>query len=250
MPKIKLKNISLSYPVYGSDARSLKTSVLHIATGGRLDRDSRRVKVEALKDISLELHKGDRLALFGHNGAGKSSLLRVLAQIYSPTEGTLEIEGETNCLFDIMLGMDLELNAYANIKIRGIMMGLSTQAIRELTPCIEEFSELGDFMKMPIKTYSAGMRVRLAFAIATSIPSEILLIDEVINAGDAAFMQKAHQRMKNLVHKSDILVLSTHDHLIAREFCNKALWLERGQIKHMGDIDQVLKLLPHFKPEN
>lgn len=239
--KIHLENVSLSYPIYGSDARSLKASVVSMATGGTLGKDHRKIKVDALQDISFELQKGDRLALFGHNGAGKSSLLRILAGIYQPTRGKIKIQGESNCLFDIMLGMDMELNAYANIKIRGIMMGLSAKQIKEITPQIEEFAELGGFMGVPIKTYSAGMKVRLAFAVATSIPSPILLIDEVINAGDSAFMKKAHQRMKNFVHQSDILVLSTHDHMTATEFCNKALWLEKGRIKEAGPIAQVLE---------
>lgn len=243
MSYIELENLCLSYPIYGGDARSLKTSVLSLTTGGRIGKDAKHIRVDALKNISFRLKKGDRLALLGHNGSGKSSLLRVLAGIYPPSSGILDIEGETHSLFDIMLGMDFELSAYANIKLRGIMMGLSPTQIKGIIPDIEEFTDLGSFMKMPIKTYSAGMKVRLAFAIATAIPSDILLIDEVIGAGDATFMQKAKNRLENLIHSSDILVLASHDRDIACQFCNKALLLEKGEMKAFGPIHEVFASL-------
>jgi len=240
MTCVEIQDVSLAYPVYGANARSFKTTLLNIATGGKLNIDSGNVQVEALKDVSFKLKKGDRLALVGHNGAGKSTLLKVLANIYEPTRGFVNVKGRMNCLFDIMMGMDQELTGYENIKLRGLILGLSKTEINAIIPRIEEFSELGDFMKMPIKSYSAGMKVRLAFGIITNVFSEILLIDEIVNVGDAQFIQKAKEQMRNLIHQSEFMVLSTHDMEIVKEFCNKALWLEKGIVKAFGDIETVL----------
>lgn len=239
--QISLKNISLTYPVYGMNARSFKASLIHVATGGRLDENHGHVMVEALNNVNFQLDKGDRLALIGPNGAGKSSLLKVLAQIYEPTHGNLQITGRSNCLFDIMMGMDHELNGYENVILRGIILGLSKTQARAIIPQVEEFADLGDFMGVPIKTYSAGMKLRLAYGIITSIVSEILLIDEIVNIGDARFIEKAKSRMKSLIHQSEIMVLATHDIQIVKELCNKALWLEKGKVKCFGPIDEVLK---------
>ncbi|MBS0648438.1 MAG: ABC transporter ATP-binding protein [Verrucomicrobia bacterium] len=252
MAHIELDDVSLVYPVYGVNARSLKKSLLNIAVGGRLSQEKGCVEVEALKNISFKLQSGDRLGIMGHNGAGKTSLLKVLAQIYEPTQGVVRISGQTSCLFDIMMGLDQELTGYENILLRGLILGLSKQEIKKIVPDIEEFAGLGQFMKMPIKTYSAGMMVRLAFGIVTSISCDILLVDEIVNVGDASFMEKAKKRMEGLIHRSDIMVLSTHDHHIIREFCNKALWLEKGQIKFFGDMDEVFtrekSLSPFLEP--
>lgn len=241
MAIIELEEVSLTYPVYGADARQLKTAMLHIATGGFLGSRGGCVAIEALRRVSFRLEKGDRLGLIGHNGAGKSTLLKVLARIYEPTQGRLVIRGKVHCLFDIMVGMDQELTGYENIFLRGLILGLSKAEIQSLIPPIEAFAGLGDFIKMPIKTYSAGMRVRLAFGIITSIPSEILLIDEVVSVGDADFMKRAEDRVKGLVHQSDILVLSTHDTSVIKNLCNKALWLEHGTVKCLGRVEEVLK---------
>ncbi len=242
MAKIALENVSLSYPIYGANARSFKTTLMNVATGGKIGKDSGQIMVEALKDVSFQLEKGDRLAIIGHNGAGKSTLLKILAQIYEPTKGSIHVEGQASCLFDIMMGMDHELDGYENIMLRGLILGLSKHETIKIIPQIEEFGELGDFMKMPIKTYSSGMKLRLAYGIITSIYSEILLIDEIVNVGDARFMEKAQKRMRSLVHQSEILVLSTHDINIVREFCNKILWLEQGVMKCLGSVDEVLAI--------
>ena len=241
MACIEINNVSLTYPVYGANARSFKSTLINVATGGRLHKNSGSMVVEALKDVSFKLEKGDRLALLGHNGAGKSTLLKVLANIYEPTTGTVNVQGSTNCLFDIMMGMDHELNGYENIMIRGMILGLSKPDIRKIIPKVEEFSELGDFMKMPIKSYSAGMKVRLAFGIITNIHSEILLIDEIVNVGDANFIEKAKAQMKSLVYQSEFMVLSTHDTNIVKEFCNKAILLKEGRVKYFGTVKETLK---------
>lgn len=241
MACVEVENVSLSYPIYGSNARSFKTTLLNFATGGKLNTDSSGVYVEALKNVSFKLEKGDRLAILGHNGAGKSTLLKVLANIYEPTQGVVKVKGRINCLFDIMMGMDQELNGYENIKLRGLILGLSNTEIQQIIPRIVEFSELGDFMKLPIKSYSSGMKVRLGFGIITNVFSEILLIDEIVNVGDAQFIQKAKAQMKSLIHQSEFMVLSTHDINTVREFCNKAIWLEKGTVKRFGDIENVLE---------
>lgn len=240
MASVEVKNVSLSYPIYGSNARSFKTTLLNFATGGKLNTNSSSIRVEALKNVSFKLEKGDRLAIIGHNGAGKSTLLKVLANIYEPTQGLVNVKGRMNCLFDIMMGMDQELNGYENIKLRGLILGLSHAEIEQIIPRIVEFSELGDFMKLPIKSYSSGMKVRLGFGIITNVFSEILLIDEIVNVGDAQFIQKAKAQMKSLIHQSEFMVLSTHDINIVKEFCNKAIWLEKGTVKEFGSIEKVL----------
>jgi ABC-type polysaccharide/polyol phosphate transport system ATPase subunit len=243
MASIELDNVSLEYPVYGTSSRSLKNKVISLATGGRLNDDEKIVKVEALKNIKLKLEVGDRLGLIGHNGAGKTTLLKVLAQIYEPSRGSIKVSGKTNCLFDIMVGIDTSLSGYDNIFLRGLILGYSKEEIKKALPVIEEFAELGAYIRMPLKSYSSGMLLRLAFGIITSIGSEILLIDEIVNVGDARFLEKAKARMASLIHQSDIMVLSTHDNNTIREFCNKAIWLEKGEIKFSGPVNEVL----HYK---
>ncbi len=240
MARMLLENLSLSYPVYGTNSRSFKSGMINIATGGALSTKHSTITVDALTDINLDLQSGDRLGLVGHNGAGKTTLLKVLAEIYEPSSGKIRVEGRSNCLFDIMMGMDPESTGYENIMLRGLILGLSHREVRALIPDIEAFAELGEFMKMPIKTYSSGMKVRLAFGIITSTPSEILLLDEVVNVGDASFMEKAKQRMQHYIHNADIIVLSTHEVQHLREFCNKILWLNHGKIKAFGPIGPLL----------
>lgn len=238
--KIDLDKIGLSYPVYGSNGRSFKRSLINITTGGKLNKEANHVVVEALHDVSFSLRSGDRLGLVGHNGAGKTTLLRVLAQIYEPTQGKIHLQGRISSLFDIELGMDVESTGYENIIIRGMLLGLSAQKMRELTPEIEAFTEMGDFLSMPIKTYSAGMKVRLAFGIVTAAAPDILLMDEIIGAGDTRFMEKAQDRLETFIHRSEILVMASHSNEAIRKFCNKVLWLEHGKIKALGPSDEII----------
>jgi ABC-type polysaccharide/polyol phosphate transport system ATPase subunit len=241
MATIGLEKVFLDYPIYGTNSRSFKTSMVNLAMGGRLNKGSATLKVEALKNINLKLEVGDRLGLIGHNGAGKTTLLKVLAQIYEPSQGIVRVDGRTNCLFDILVGMDSALTGYENILLRAFILGFSKREVEKIIPQVEEFAELGEFIRMPVKSYSAGMTLRLAFGIITSVHSEILLIDEVVNVGDARFVEKAKGRMASLIHQSDIMVLSTHDHKIMKEFCNKAVWLDQGEIKLFGEINEVLE---------
>lgn len=241
MVHIKLSKVNLTYPLYGTSARSFKTSLIRRTVGAGFNQDSRIIQVNALRDIDLELSDQDRLGIIGHNGSGKTSLLKVIAHIYEPTSGKIELSGSIQSLFDIMLGMDSELSGYENIFLRGIILGYTRKQIDKMIPEIEEFAELGDYLKMPVKSYSAGMMIRLAFGIVTSVQSDILLIDEIVNAGDSKFMAKARERIQRLVNQSAIMVMTTHDHSIVRQWCNKVLWLENGHMKMLGAVDEVLE---------
>jgi len=194
-----------------------------------------------LQHISLQLNTGDKVGLIGHNGAGKSTLLRLMAGIYEPTKGQVRFEGTVGTLLDLTLGMDTEATGYENIKIRGVILGLTNQQIADVIPDIEAFTEMGDFLSMPAKTYSSGMLLRLAFAISTTIAPNILLIDEAVGAGDAHFMDKAERRLASFVHRSDILVIASHDNNFIRQFCNKVLWLEHGTVKAFGPTEKIIK---------
>jgi len=243
MAKIELSNISVSFPVYNITARSFKKDFLRVATGGMVVEDKKQhMVVNALNGLNLSLRNGDRVGLIGHNGSGKSTLLRLLAQIYEPTAGHLEIEGRISPMLDIMHGIETEFTGIENIFIRGTVLGLSRQEIRNKVAEITEFTGLGDYLAMPIRTYSSGMRVRLAFAVSTSIDPDILLIDEVFAAGDADFMQKARKKMVSLLDQSSIVLIATHADDLIKEFCNKALLLEGGRVKYFGSVDEALKL--------
>ncbi len=241
MSSIVLTDCSVSFPVYGLSTRSLKKDLLRISTGGQLkSADHKVVTVDALHCLNLTIQHGDRVGLIGHNGAGKSTLLRLISGIYYPTSGQIKIEGSVVALLDIMLGMDMESSGLENITMRGIMYGLSKKDIAAKKNEIIEFTELGDYIEMPIRTYSSGMLLRLAFAIATSIQPEILVLDEVIGAGDAAFLEKAKKRLHNMIHESEIVVLASHDLTILEALCNKILWLDAGHVKQYGDVKEVL----------
>jgi ABC-2 type transport system ATP-binding protein/lipopolysaccharide transport system ATP-binding protein len=221
---------------------------MHLGTGGRIARDaSDRVCVQALRDVSLTFCHGDRVGLIGHNGAGKTTLLRVLAGVYEPSHGRLRCEGQAVALFDPALGMEMEATGYENIFLRGLILGLSPKEIREQAEAIAEFTELGDYLAMPVRTYSSGMMLRLAFAVSTSISPEILLMDEWIVAGDSQFMEKAKKRMESFVGRSNILVLASHSLDLIRRWCDKVVLLEKGRVTAFGSLNEVLSkynLLP------
>lgn len=231
MAFIVLENCSLHLPVYGTGNRSLKQLVMSAATGGRIAAGSRNVTVvNALSQINLSLQAGDRVGLVGHNGAGKTSLLRVLAGVYEPTEGSMRVEGSITSLLDVTLGMDPEATGYDNIVLRGLILGLTRRQIQQLTPEIEAFSELGEYLSMPVRTYSSGMVLRLAFSIVTCVHPDILLMDEWLSVGDAQFVTKAEERLKRLVDKASILVMASHNARIIADLCNVRVTLERGRL--------------------
>ena len=188
------------------------------------------LSVRALDGVSFELSEGERLGLTGHNGSGKSTLLRVLAGVYEPTEGTLDVRGRIASLLDISIGLDSDSSGLENILLRGLLLGLSKEEIRRKTDEIIEFSELGDFIELPVRTYSSGMSMRLSFSIATCVDADILLMDEWLSVGDSDFVKKAEDRLKSLVRKTPILVMASHSPEVLKEVCTKVVRLESGRV--------------------
>lgn len=235
MAHLKLENVSVEFPIFNSSSRSLTNSLVSAATGGRISADkSGHVTVKALQDINLEIKSGDRLGIVGHNGSGKSTLLRVLAGIYEPTSGKIERQGSIASLVDIGLGISPENTGKENIYLRGQLMGLSNKEIAKRFDEIIDFSELGDFINLPVRTYSSGMLLRLAFAVATSITADILIMDEWLSVGDGAFAERAEQRLKNLVDNSEILIIASHSKSLIETASNTMLWLDHGNVKALG----------------
>jgi ABC-type polysaccharide/polyol phosphate transport system ATPase subunit len=239
MAHIRLRGVSLHYPIYTPRSRAINTTVL-TRLGGRIASKDNVVIVQALNDLTLDLADGDRLGIIGHNGAGKSTLLRVISQIYEPQSGTVDISGKLSNFVDITLGMDPDANGWDNIKFRGVFMGLTNEEINRLAPSIAEFSELGEYLNMPMHTYSAGMFMRLAFAITTAVPPEIIVMDEMIGAGDAQFLDKAVDRIEHMLDRTRIVVVASHSNFIIRKFCNKLLWMEQGKMRAIGPVDELL----------
>ena len=230
MASISLKNVSVNFPIYGAGANSFKKTLAASVTGGRFGKETGIAVVQALSEINLELKSGDRLGLIGHNGAGKSTLLRTLAGIYEPSSGDFSRVGSVASLIDPSLGIEADATGMENIMLRGLVMGLSKREVDQLLPGISDFSGLGDYLAMPVRTYSTGMMMRLAFAISTSVKADILLMDEWLSVGDAEFTEKAEQRMKDMVAGSGILILASHSpDLIAKE-CNRVARLEHGRL--------------------
>jgi ABC-2 type transport system ATP-binding protein/lipopolysaccharide transport system ATP-binding protein len=244
MASVILESVSVDFPIYNINARSLKKQFIRLTTGGALNNDETHkcVTVKALDNISLQLEHGDRVGLIGHNGAGKSTLLRVLAQIYEPTSGHIHFDGKVSPLLDVMLGINQESSGYENIILRGLLLGLTRKEIMSKAKQIAEFTELGDYLSMPVRTYSSGMQLRLAFGVATSINPEILLLDEVVGTGDAAFMVKAEQRFNELIAQSSIVILASHSNDVIKRTCNKVILLEAGKVKYFGSVDEAFSL--------
>lgn len=241
MAKLLLENTSIDFPIFNASGRRLTNSIVRAATGGQVGKgESGKVYVRALNEISLDLKSGDSLGIVGHNGAGKSTLLRLLAGIYEPTSGRLLREGKVTSLTDIGLGISPELTGRDNIIIRGVVMGLSTRETRSRMDEIIEFSELGEFIDLPVRTYSTGMSLRLAFAVSTIIQPEILVMDEWLSVGDEAFQHKAESRIQKIVDESDILILASHSRGLIERTCNRVIWLEHGSVKMEGQPVEIL----------
>lgn len=242
MAHVTLTDLSVELAIYNSRGRGLKNEILRRAVGGGLEdaRDRSVTVVHALDSINLSVSSGERIGLIGHNGAGKTTLLRVLGRIYPPTAGEAIIAGRVSSLIDLAMGMDSESTGYENIVMRGVMLGLTRTQARALIPDVEEFSELGGYLELPIRTYSSGMLLRLAFAVSTAVHPEILILDEVIGVGDAGFAQRAEKRLAGLIDKAEILFLASHANDAIRRFCQRTLWLDHGKIKLDGPTEEVL----------
>lgn len=232
MPLIEARDLVVEFPIYGMTShRSLKKSLLNAATGGILAKDiSDRVVVRALDRLSFEFFEGDRVGLLGHNGSGKTTLLQVLAGIYEPISGTVRINGRVTSMLGITLGMDSEVTGLDNIFLRGRLMGLTRREIFRSLDEIAEFSGIGNYLHLPLRTYSSGMAMRLAFSIVTSFDADIILMDEWLSAGDADFLKKADARLGQLVRNARLVVLASHNLAMVREKCNVIITLEHGRI--------------------
>jgi len=238
MARIELQRVSLTFSVRQYNKLTLKEFLVRQMFRRAINPN---LKVPALKDISLSVAEGDRIGIIGHNGAGKSTLLKVLAGIYPPTSGTRIVEGRISSLFDIALGFEQDATGWENIAYRGYLQGETPRTIRTKTDAIADFSELGHFLEMPVRYYSAGMMVRLAFAIATAIEPEILLIDEVLSVGDMAFQDKARQRMRDMMAKARLICLVSHDLSSITKICQRAIWLDHGVLREAGEPEAVVE---------
>jgi ABC-2 type transport system ATP-binding protein len=237
----------VDFPIFDAKSRSLKKTVMGMV-GGNITTERKVPVIEALRDITLSLEHGARVGLVGHNGAGKSTLLRLLSGIYEPTRGFAEVNGRVAPVFDLGVGMDPEISGLENIIVRGLFLGMTRKQMEARVDDIAEFTELGDFLRMPLRTYSTGMRIRLALGVVTSIDPEILLLDEGIGAVDAAFLEKSKKRLGELVERSGLLVFASHSDEFLRDLCDTGIWMEHGQIRQHGELEQVLAAYKNRRP--
>lgn len=237
MARISLRDLTIDFPIYGANSRSFKKRLISGVTGGRIGGGANdAVCVRALENVSIEIEEGSRIGLIGHNGAGKTTFLRVLAGIYKPTQGSIAIEGSIGALLDPASGIDPDATGLENIYLRGYALGMARSQIESKLEDIVEFTQLGDFISFPVRTYSVGMRARLIFAISTSIEPEILLVDEGIGAGDAAFQSSVERRLNDLYGSARIVIIATHDQALIEKYCDKTLLFERASICAIEDV--------------
>jgi ABC-type polysaccharide/polyol phosphate transport system ATPase subunit len=237
MARIQLDNVSLTFKVRQQGRITLKEFLVR-----QMFRRSVNpfLKVRALQDVNLEFKEGERIGIIGHNGAGKSTLLKLLAGVYPPSKGSLMVEGKISSLFELSLGFEHDASGWENIFYRGYLQGETPKSVKAKMQGIADFSELGDFLKMPVRYYSAGMLVRLAFSIATAIDPEILLVDEVLGAGDMAFQAKARQRMCEMMSKARLIIMVSHDMDALAKLCERGVWMDHGEVRRQGPIQEVI----------
>jgi lipopolysaccharide transport system ATP-binding protein len=238
---IRLHEVSLTFPP--PRPRSLRERISRMRR--RTDRDGSQA-VTALRDVDLTVGRGERVGIIGLNGAGKTTLLKVMCGIYAPSRGDVVVEGDIACLFELATGFEMEATGWDNIRTRGLLLGLSANEIKERMQEIADFTELGDALDRPVKTYSMGMFVRLAFAVSTSISPDVLLLDEVIASGDIRFQEKAQRRLDEMVERASILVLVSHSMDAVRRSCRRVLWLHQGRVRMDGGVDEVIAAYSAF----
>jgi ABC-type polysaccharide/polyol phosphate transport system ATPase subunit len=242
MTSISLRNACVEFPIYQAGARSLKKLLITGTTRGNLARDAHdRVMVRALHDVTLEIGNSERIGVIGANGSGKTTLLKLLAGIYKPTQGQVRISGHTTALINTSVGLNQDATGRENIILRGLYMDIHPRQMRERVEQIAEFTELGSYLDMPVRTYSSGMMIRLAFAVSTCIQPEILILDEWLGAGDAQFLGKAQQRMREFVDGSSIVVLASHSLDLVAQWCGRVIYLRSGEIRAIGPVDEVIE---------
>jgi len=238
--RVDLTNVCVDIPIFNSQGRSLKKAVMGMATGGKIGLTEKgKTVIRSLDTINLKIAPHERVGLIGHNGAGKSTLLRVLGKVYVPSAGTAVIQGKIGSLIDISLGIDTESTGLENIFLRAALLGIPRSKVESEMSNLIEFTQLGDFLEMPVRTYSTGMHLRLAFAVSTMIAPDILLMDEWLSVGDKAFQQKAEERLNALIERSNILVIATHSRDLIEKCCTRVVWLEHGAIKMDGNPKEV-----------
>ncbi len=237
---IEIRDGTVHLPIYQADSRILRQVMFRRRTGGAVSTDG-PVHVEALKHVNLTIRRGERVGLVGHNGAGKTTLLRLLAGVYAPTAGSVRVVGKVHALLSPGLGMDPEDTGFENIVNIGVMLGLTQKAVRQRIEEVAEFTGLGEYLALPVRTYSSGMQLRLAFAVVTLVEPDILLLDEGLGAGDARFAQQAQARVDALIERSNVLVLASHSEALLTRFCTRAVLLEQGCIVADGDVEAVLE---------
>jgi len=242
LPYICGQGVTIDFPIFENAQRSFKNSMLHATTGGCLAQSiGNSSVVRAVDNVSFVFDHGDRVGLVGHNGSGKTTLLRALSGVYEPTAGTIEVQGHIASLLDVSTGIDSDATGYENIYLRAIMMGLQPQEARKRIEEIADFSELGNYLNLPVRTYSSGMMLRLAFSISTSVSADILLMDEWLSVGDSSFTTKATERLNALVDNSSVLVIASHDEHLLSKLCNRIIRLEHGKIvEEINEKDRLL----------
>ena len=240
MASVHAREVTVDYPIYEANARSLKSTMLRAATGGILAEDaSHRVVVRALNRVCFDLREGDRVGLVGHNGSGKSTLLRVIAGVYEPVSGSIHVEGRVASMLNIWLGMNMDATGLENIYLRARVLGMRPNFVDTLVDEIQEFAELGDYIHMPLRTYSSGMQMRLAFAVSTSVDADVVLMDEWLSAGDASFTDKAQARLNEMLGRTKLMVVASHNEDLIRKSCNKVMRLEHGSITEFRSLEAV-----------
>jgi len=236
MAYVEAEGVVVEFPLYNVAHRSFKQHLLRSATGGRIGHRGELTVIRALDDLSFRLLPGDRLGLWGHNGSGKTTLLRALAGVYRPVAGRLDVVGRIASLIDLNLGMDGEASGIENIRMRGALLGLTRRQADRLIDEVEDFTELGEFLSMPVRTYSAGMHMRLGFAVSTAVEADIVLMDEWLSVGDADFQKRAQDRLSQFLARSKILVLASHSEQLLKDMCNRIIHLEHGRIQSTWEI--------------
>jgi ABC-type polysaccharide/polyol phosphate transport system ATPase subunit len=249
MARIVADHISFHYPIYETSGRSLKMIAIRQIAGARLAQESGLTIVQALDDVSFELNEGDRLGLIGHNGSGKSTLLRVIAGLAYPQKGRFTVDGKVISLIEKSLGINPDLSGFENIELPLLLLGATSAEVNQAQRDIPEWTGLGPFIHMPFRTYSEGMKARLSFAICTALSGDILVLDEWLGAGDAAFVEQAEQRLREFVSRSKILVLASHSLELISHTCNVTAWLERGRIRQFGPTEEVVAAYTHHQAE-
>lgn len=237
MSIIRLEDVNLIFKIW----REKRVKDILIPGSKKFNDFNKDGTVHAIKNMTLTIADGEKVSIIGHNGAGKSTFLKMISGIYPPTSGSFQVEGKISSMFELSTGFEMELSGWDNIYIRGLMLGETPSGIKSKMNEIAEFSELGDFLNMPVKYYSSGMFVRLAFSVSTAIEPDILLLDEVVGAGDASFISKANNRIKSMMNTAKIMILVTHNMSDAVNMSNRCIWLEKGKIMMDGDPNIVTK---------